>query len=129
MTCFSFLVQPFADHPSSHTAFTFKCHRVTQGQQSIIYPVNALAIHPVYSTFVTGGAEGFVNSWDPVSRSRLTRYHQYPTSISSLSFSADGSLLAVAVSYTFEQGEKHHPADQIMIRHVNPSEVQAKAKK
>jgi hypothetical protein len=34
------------------------------------------------------------------------QYSKYPTSIAALSFSRDGRLLAVASSYTFEEGLK-----------------------
>lgn len=36
----------------------------------------------------------------------LFQYSKYPTSIAALSFSRDGRLLAVASSYTFEEGPK-----------------------
>lgn len=36
----------------------------------------------------------------------LLQYSKYPTSIAALSFSRDGRLLAVASSYTFEEGPK-----------------------
>lgn len=34
------------------------------------------------------------------------QFHRYPTSIASLSFSNDGSLLAIASSYMYEEDEK-----------------------
>lgn len=34
------------------------------------------------------------------------QFKRYPTSIASLDFNHDGSLLAVASSYTYEEGEK-----------------------
>lgn len=39
-------------------------------------------------------------------KKRVSQLPAYPTSIASLDFSADGSLLAVASSYTHEEGDK-----------------------
>jgi cell cycle arrest protein BUB3 len=36
----------------------------------------------------------------------MAGFEKYPTSISALDVSADGALLAIASSYTFEEGEK-----------------------
>lgn len=36
----------------------------------------------------------------------LLQYSRYASSIAALSFSKDGHLLAVASSYTYEEGEK-----------------------
>ncbi|OAY81323.1 Mitotic checkpoint protein BUB3.1 [Ananas comosus] len=59
-----------------------------------------------YGTFATGGCDGYVNVWDGNNKKRLYQYARYPSSIAALSFSRDGRLLAVASSYTFEDGNK-----------------------
>jgi cell cycle arrest protein BUB3 len=38
--------------------FAFKCHR----SGNMVYPVNAIAFHPVYGTFATGGGDGTVGT-------------------------------------------------------------------
>ncbi|GBG90584.1 hypothetical protein CBR_g50927 [Chara braunii] len=106
--------------------YAFKCHRKSDAGRDTVYPVNAIAFHPVYGTFATGGCDGYVNVWDGTNKKRLYQYQKYPTSIAALSFSRDGRLLAVASSYTFEEGEKVHPPDQIFIRNVNELEVKPK---
>lgn len=58
-----------------------------------------------YGTFATGGCDGLVNLWDGSNKKRLYQYNKYPTSIAALAFNRDGSLLAVASSYTYELGE------------------------
>jgi cell cycle arrest protein BUB3 len=78
---------------------------------------------------LSGGADGCVNCWDAKHKKRLINYTGYPTSISSLSFNHDGTLLAIASSYTFEEGEKDHPSDAIYIREVNSSDVKPKPRK
>jgi len=106
--------------------YAFKCHRKTVGKTQTLFPVNAIAYHRTYGTFATGGCDGFVNVWDGNSKKRICQYQPYATSIAALSFNADGSLLAVASSYTFEEGEKDHPADTIHVRQVNDHEVRPK---
>ena len=54
-------------------------------------------------------------------------YFRYPTSIASLSFSGDGSLLAIASSYMYEQDEmEDQPEDAIYIRRVSDQETKPK---
>ncbi|KAJ6986326.1 mitotic checkpoint protein BUB3.2 [Populus alba x Populus x berolinensis] len=81
-----------------------------------------------YGTFATGGCDGFVNIWDGNNKKRLYQYSKYPSSIAALSFSRDGSLLAVASSYTYEEGDKPHEPDAIFVRSVNEIEVKPKSK-
>ena len=92
--------------------YTFKCHRANEK----IYPVNCLAFNPVATTiFATGGGDGSVSVWDEKAQKRLYCLDHFPTSISSCEFSHDGTLLAVAVSYTFERGNVDHPVDELLV--------------
>lgn len=106
--------------------YAFKCHRKQVGTKQMLYPVNAMAFHPGYGTFATGGCDGIVNVWDGKNKKRICQYPVYPTSVASLNFNRDGTLLAVAASYTFEEGDKEHPRDAIYIRNVNDSDVRPK---
>ncbi|XP_020233253.1 mitotic checkpoint protein BUB3.2 [Cajanus cajan] len=108
--------------------YAFKCHRKSEAGRDIVYPVNAIAFHPIYGTFATGGCDGYVNVWDGNNKKRLYQYSKYPTSVAALSFSRDGRLLAVASSYTFEEGPKPHEQDAIFVRSVNEIEVKPKPK-
>lgn len=112
--------------------FAFKCHRFLdkETQSQTVFPVNCAAYHPVFGTFVTGGCDGLVNVWDGNNKKRICQFPQFPTSIASVDFNLDGRLLAIACSYTWEQGEKMDaPADQICIRNIREFEVQPKKKK
>jgi len=112
--------------------FAFKCHRFLdkETQSQTVFPVNCAAYHPIFGTFVTGGCDGLVNVWDGNNKKRICQFPQFPTSIASLDFNLDGRLLAIAVSYTWEQGEKMDaPQDQICIRNIREFEVQPKKKK
>ncbi|CAI5746179.1 unnamed protein product [Peronospora destructor] len=109
-------------------SYAFKCHRGKVDGQTLIYPINSITFHPTYGTFATGGCDGVVNLWDGANKKRITYLRQYPTSISAMDFNHDGSVLAIAASYTYEQGEKDHPNDAIFLHTVQDSEVRPKKK-
>jgi len=107
--------------------YAFKCHRLKQNGIEKIFPVNAISFHYVHNTFATGGSDGFVNIWDGFHKKRLCQFHRYPTSIAALSFSHDGSLLAIASSYMYEQGPmEDQPEDAVFIRKVSDQETKPK---
>lgn len=108
--------------------FAFKCHRTKENNVELIYPVNAIAFHNVYSTFATGGSDGFVSVWDGFNKKRLCQFHHYDTSISALAFSSDGSTLAIGCSYLdeLEKPPEPTPEPSIFVRYVNEQEVKPK---
>lgn len=134
-------------------SYAFKCHRGKVDDHVVVYPVNAIAFHPTLGTFATGGCDGVVNLWDGDNKKRITQLPKFPTSIAALEFNHDGSTLAIAASYTYEEGEKEcvrcvalsmigrerdahdrlscvcsHPNDAIFLHAVQTSEVQPKKK-
>lgn len=111
--------------------YAFKCHRSADAASGleVAHPVNTIAVHPAYGSFASGGGDGFVSVWDPANKKRLCQYSRYPTSIAALAFAPDGAQLAIAVSYTFEEGERDHPPDSIRVRAVSDLEVRPKDKK
>jgi cell cycle arrest protein BUB3 len=104
--------------------YAFKCHRVAE----TVYPVNAIAFHPTLGTFATGGCDGTVVTWDGRNKKKLTTIPKFPTSVAAMTFNADGTELAIASSYTFEEGEREHPRDEIYIREMLNYEVKPKSK-
>ncbi|KAI9168547.1 mitotic spindle checkpoint protein Bub3 [Blastocladiella emersonii ATCC 22665] len=125
-------VEFFDPSPASQSRrFAFKCHRQTRGGTEYVYPVNALAFHPVHTmTFASAGADGVVGIWDGTAKKRLRALARQPTSTSSVAFSPAGDVLVAAVSYTYEEGERAHPPpppDAIVIRRIADVEVQSKA--
>jgi len=109
--------------------YAFKCHRKIINGSQTLYPVNSMAFHPKYGTFATGGCDALINIWDGRNKKRICQYPPYPTSIAALDFNSSGTLLAIASSYTFEEGEKEHPPDAIYIRTINDHEVAQKKRK
>eukprot|EP00210_Caulerpa_lentillifera_P003665 g3499.t1 len=118
----------YFDAQRESTRYAFRCHRQKVGDVEWVYPVNAIAFHPVYGTFATGGCDGTVGIWDGINKKKITNIPGYPTSIASLDFNHDGSLLAIASSYTFEQGEKEGVEDEIYIKTIRKEDVAPKSK-
>lgn len=112
--------------------YAFKCHRQPSPEGvDVIYPVNALAFHPVHGTFASGGGDGFVALWDGVGKRRIRQYQRYSASVAALSFSGDGKFLAVGISPGFEDG-KESTADgivKIFIRELGENEAKGKGAK
>ncbi len=75
---------------------------------------------------IAGGSDGFVNIWDPFNKKRLCQFHRYPLDISSLSFSHDGTMIAVSVSSVLPEEGKPKPKDTIIIRNISDTETQPK---
>lgn len=40
--------------------YAFKCHRRSEAGRDLVYPVNAIAFHPGFGTFATGGRHSLV---------------------------------------------------------------------
>ena len=112
--------------------YAFKCHRQPSPEGvDVVYPVNALAFHPIHGTFASGGGDGFVALWDGVAKRRIRQYQRYPASISGLSFSSDGKYLAVGVSPGFEDGREDFAEGlvKIFIRELGEGEAKGKGAK
>ena len=86
--------------------YAFKCHRQTIGDVDHVWPVNALAFHPTYNTFASGGSDTTVSIWDHKVKKRLRQYTRYNAPVAALAFSADGARLAIGASYTWDAGEE-----------------------
>lgn len=108
--------------------YAFKCHR--DNNSGLVYPVNAIEFHPTHrQTFATGGCDGTVVLWDGQNKKKLTALPAFPTSISAMAFSPDGTELAIASSYTHEEGDREqHPQDELYIRQILDSEATPKTK-
>ncbi|GJJ15256.1 hypothetical protein Clacol_009532 [Clathrus columnatus] len=84
--------------------YAFKCHRQTINGEDHVWPVNALAFHPVYNTFASAGGDGVVSIWDHTAKKRLRQYPKYASGVQDIAFNNDGSRLAIGVSYGWENG-------------------------
>lgn len=111
--------------------YAFKCHRQSQDDVDVVYPVNALAFHPIYGTFASGGGDGVVALWDGIAKRRIRQYQKYPSSIAALSFSSNGKYLAIAVSPGFEEGTENMSEGvvKIFVRELGETEAKGKGTK
>lgn len=109
--------------------YAYKCHRQTSLEGiDVVYPVNALAFHPLHGTFASGGGDGFVALWDGVAKRRIRQYQRYSASVAALSFSGDGKFLAVAVSPGFEDGREGDGEGMVKVYVRELGETEAKGK-
>ncbi|KAI9842100.1 MAG: hypothetical protein M1837_007461 [Sclerophora amabilis] len=115
--------------------YAFKCHRqpsTADDGVDVVYPVNALAFHPVHGSFASGGGDGIVALWDGVAKRRIRQYQRYPTSIAALAFSPDGKHLAIASCPGFEDGKEEVDAQgnsKLFIRTLGETEAKGKGSK
>ncbi|KAL9000098.1 MAG: hypothetical protein Q9169_001173 [Polycauliona sp. 2 TL-2023] len=125
-------VEWFDPSPESQARkYAFKCHRQANEGIDVVYPVNALAFHPVHGTFASGGGDGFVALWDGVAKRRIRQYQKFASSVSAVAFSGDGKFLAVAISPGFEDGREGVGEGEvkIFIRELGPNEAKGKGMK
>ncbi|KAG5519249.1 hypothetical protein PMAC_002337 [Pneumocystis sp. 'macacae'] len=121
-------VEFFDPSPESQAKkYAFKCHRQNIDGIDNVYPVNALAFHPIYGTFISGGGDGVVALWDGVAKKRLRQYPKYPASISSLAFNNDGKFMAIGTSYDYEDiDQKINLYNKVFVREVFEGECKGK---
>jgi len=115
--------------------YAFKCHRQPDPEgdgTDIVYPVNALAFHPIHGTFASGGGDGVVALWDAVAKRRIRQYQKYPNSVAGVAFSSDGKYMAVGVCPGFETGQEDYNAEgltKVYVRELGETEAKGKGGK
>ena len=115
--------------------YAFKCHRQPDPEAEgtdIVYPVNALAFHPVHGTFASGGGDGVVALWDATAKRRIRQYQRFPASIAAIAFSCDGKFMAVGVCPGFENGQEDYNAEgqtKVYVRELGETEAKGKGPK
>lgn len=133
------------DPEEQKKTYAFKCHRQTstmpaeegegggEKEVDVVYPVNALAFHPVHGTFATGGGDGVVVLWDAQTKRRVRQYPKLGASVAAIDFSADGRYLAIGVSPGFEDGGEDENMDpslvKVVVRELSEHEAKGKAAK
>ncbi|KAK3053703.1 mitotic spindle checkpoint protein Bub3 [Extremus antarcticus] len=102
------------DPELQQNTYAFKCHRQihtlpdgegNEEEVDVVYPVNALAFHPTFGTFATGGGDGVVALWDAKTKRRVKLYQALDASVSALDISPDGNSLAIGISPGVEESQ------------------------
>ncbi|CAK7228185.1 mitotic spindle checkpoint protein Bub3 [Sporothrix eucalyptigena] len=130
-------VEWFEDSAESQARkYAFKCHRQAapedEGGGDVVFPVNALAFHPRYGTFASGGGDGTVALWDAEAKRRMKQYQKIPNSVWALAFSGNGRYLAMGVAPGFETGQEDYSGagkTQIIVRELSETEAKGKGSK
>ncbi|EEH22380.2 hypothetical protein PABG_04591 [Paracoccidioides brasiliensis Pb03] len=132
-------VEWFDPSPASQDRkYAFKCHRQQAADEpgvDVVYPVNALAFHPVHGTFASGGGDGVVALWDGLAKRRIRQYQRHPASVAALAFSGDGKFLAIGVCPGFEEGREKEQGEagegvvNVFIRELGENEAKGKGVK
>ncbi|KAI1318286.1 WD40-repeat-containing domain protein [Xylariaceae sp. FL0255] len=126
-----------ASAESQSRKYAFKCHRQQQTQDGaaaatdVVYPVNALAFHPTYGTFASGGGDATVALWDADAKRRMKVYQKFPDSVAALAFAQGGRQLAVGVCPGFETGMEDYSGEgrtRILVRELGENEALPKGK-
>lgn len=131
-------VEWFADDEATQAKkYAFKCHRqaapASEGDGiDVVYPVNALAFHPEYGTFASGGGDGVASVWDAAAKKRIKNYAKLGASVAALDWSHDGNFLAIGLSPGFEDGKEDFGAEggvvKLLLRDIAEGEAKAKPK-
>ncbi|KAF2240080.1 WD40 repeat-like protein [Viridothelium virens] len=117
--------------------YAFKCHRQNGGKDpetgeeiDVVYPVNALAFHPTLGSMASGGGDGQVLLWDPLSKRRTKAYAPLPASVAAVEFNRAGNLLAIAISSGFEDGKVDmvEGSARVFVRELAENEAKLKKK-
>lgn len=106
----------YIDEPeNSQKSFSFKCHRqaVSGRNESQVFPVNAISVHPVYNTLSTAGSDGSYNFWDTESKHRLKAFNGVGGPITSSAFNSSGTIYAYSLSYDWSKGHQQNNSQNI----------------
>ncbi|KAK8886965.1 mitotic spindle checkpoint protein Bub3 [Tritrichomonas musculus] len=109
-------IEYFGDIKHQAQRFSFSCNRHEEEEKTIVYPVSCLAFHPVTGILTSGSSKGSIYFWDIQNKRKLTEVQSpFNNSVAAIDYNKDGTLLAIAYSYTWEKGDIEHPEDRVLI--------------
>jgi len=109
-------IEYFGDIKQQAQRFAFSGHKVESSERIDVYPINSMCYHPTNGNLFSGCSNGRVICWDLKQKRKVFELpKQYETSISSMDFNSDGSILAVSSSYMWDKGQCEYPNDKLEI--------------
>jgi cell cycle arrest protein BUB3 len=106
----------FGDIQHQAQRFSFSHQKHEEGQEVVIYPVSALCFNPQSGILASGSCQGNITFWDLDAKRKVSEIQSpFDVSVAGLDCSQDGSMLAIAFSYTWEEGEIEHPPDRLVV--------------
>jgi cell cycle arrest protein BUB3 len=96
-----------ASTESQGKKYAFKCHRQVIDGVDTVYPVNAMAFHPVHATFASLGGDAVVSIWDPLAKKRIRQYPKMQSPLSTGAISSDGCFFAIASGFENIEDTRH----------------------
>ncbi|MCJ1311735.1 RNA export factor gle2 [Agyrium rufum] len=124
----------YVEEKDSALNFSFKCHRHSPPNQSLVsnvFAVNAINFHPVHGTFSTAGADSTFHFWDKDAKQRLKGYPDVGGQIPCTTFNRTGTIFAYAVSYDWSKGytgSVQGSQNKVMLHAIQPDECKPRAK-
>jgi len=106
--------------------YAFKCHRTTIDGVENIFPVNALAFHPVYNTLLSGGSDATVSIWDISTRKRIKQIPKFRAAVQAIAVSKGGERIAIGCGDGLEDGDK--PVNASVFVRMSGDEAKPKPK-
>lgn len=120
-------IEYFGDELRQAQRFAFSCNRRDEEERVIVYPVNALAFHPQTGVLTSGSCNGDLCFWDIDSKRKLAEIPSpFGVSIACMDYNNDGSILAIAFSYTWDKGDIEHGEDKLILHAPSPASVTPK---
>lgn len=117
-------IEYFGDIRHQAQRFSFSCNRHEQDEKIIVYPVSCLAFHPVTGILTSGSSKGSLYFWDIQNKRKLTEVQSpFHNSVAAIDYNNDGSILAIAYSYTWEKGDVEHPEDRVLLFYPNSQNI------
>ncbi|KAF2226927.1 WD40-repeat-containing domain protein [Elsinoe ampelina] len=111
--------------------YAFKCHRTSTEEEDVVYPVNALAFHPIKTNvFASAGGDGTVILWDGANKRRIRAFPGLESGVQAMAWAGDGTVAAIGTSPGFEDGTEEIDSKlvKVYIRAVSDSDLKSKGK-
>ena len=112
---------------------TFKAHKLDRLRetasideiQQIMYPLNAIGMHPTKTSLFTAGGDGNFFFWNYTQKHKCTTLNFSGTPVTKAKFNPDGTMVAYATGYDYAKGIEgtHSYKTSIGVHFVKPQDL------